>query len=409
MFHSRSIRSAVVALLLAVSTSSVSSATKESLRPAVGKPLQEAQKDIQAKKFKEALVAVDTAEKVGGLTPYESFVVNQMRGAASAGAGDAVGAAAAFEKVLAAKRLPPDEQLRITEAVAGTYLRAKNYPKAIEWVQAYREGGGNKPETLALLPQAYYLSGDFKRCAQESAAQISAVEKAGRTPGEDQIKMLASSLAKLNDMAAYTSALEKMVKYYPTPAYWADVIQRTSRKPGFNRELELDMYRLLRATGNLNDAKIVMDAAQVAEIVPLHGESKAIVEEAYAKKIFGVGDKNEIDRQARLKAQIESKYAADLKSIASSEQEIANAPGGDPLVKLGLAYVTYGQPAKGIPMIEQGLRKPTKNSDQAKLQLGYAQFYAGDKAKAISAFKQVGGTDGAGDFARLWIILASRT
>jgi hypothetical protein len=31
-----------------------------------------------------------------------------------AGAGDSVGAAAAFEKVLAAKRLPPEEKLRIT-------------------------------------------------------------------------------------------------------------------------------------------------------------------------------------------------------------------------------------------------------------------------------------------------------
>src|SRR5688572_1608891 len=97
----------LMALMLLALSLNVTAAEKETVRPAVGKPLQEAQKQIAAKKFKEALGSIDAAEQVGGLTPYETFVVNQMRGAASAGAGDSAGAAAAFEKVLAAKRLPP--------------------------------------------------------------------------------------------------------------------------------------------------------------------------------------------------------------------------------------------------------------------------------------------------------------
>lgn len=400
----RLITAALLGLGLGLSTPAL--AQKDSLRPQVGKPLQDAQKLVQAKKFKEALGPIGQAEAVGGLSDYEAFVVAQMKGAALAGAGDANGAAAAFEKVLAAKRLPKEEQLRITEAVAGTYLRAKNYPKAIQWIQAYKAEGGTKPDVLNFLPQAYYLSGDYKNAAQQTAALIAATEQQGGKPSEDQIKLLASSLQKQNDMAGYTQALEKLVRYYPSPEYWADVIQRTATRPGFSRALDLDMYRLLRATGNLKQAKDVMEAVQLAIQAGLPGEAKAILDEGFQKQILGTGDASQTERQNRLKALVEKKYADDQKIIASTDAEAEKAPSGDPLVKTGLAYVTYGNAQKGLPMMEKGLQKGgLKNPEHARLHQGYAYHLAGDKAKARAAFKTVKGTDGAADFARLWGLL----
>lgn len=398
-----------MALGLAFSAATATAAEKESLRPAVGKPLQEAQKLIQARKFKEALEPIGDAEAVSGLTPYEGFVIAQMKGAALAGAGDSNGAAVAFEKVLAAKRLPTDEQLKITEAVAGIYLRAKNYPKAIQWTQAYKADGGSKADVLNYLSQAYYLSGDYKKASQETAAVIATAEKSGGKPTEEQIKLLASSLQKQNDMAGYTQSLEKLVRYYPTPAYWADVIQRTAQRPGFSRNLDLDMYRLLRATGNLTQAKDYMEFAQLAVQAGLPGEAKVLVDEAYAEQIFGTGDTAQTERQNRLKALVEKKYADDKKIIASTDAQAAQAATGDPLVKTGMAYVTYGDAAKGLPMMEQGIQKGSlKFPDQSKLQLGYAYHLAGNKAKARATLKEVGGTDGSAEFARLWGILVAK-
>ena len=399
---------AIVAMTLALGLSQAAAAEKDQLRPAVGKPLQEAQKLIQAKKFKEALGPIAEAEKVGGLTEYEGFVTTQMKGAALAGAGDANGAGAAFEKVLAAKRLPPDEQLRITEGVAGIYLRAKNYPKAIQWIQTYKAEGGTKPDVLNLLPQAYYQAGDFKKAGQETAAQVAAIEKSGGKPTEDQLKLLASCQQKQNDMAGYTGSLEKLVRYYPTPAYWSDVIQRTASRPGFSRNLDLDMYRLLRATGNLSQAKDYMEAAQLAVQAGLPGEAKLYVDEAYSKQIFGTGDAGLTERQKRLQALVEKKFADDRKIIASTDAQAAKAPSGDPLVKTGLAYVTYGDTAKGLPMMEQGIKKGSlKFPEQSKLHLGYAYYLGGKKAEARNALKEVQGTDGAADFARLWSLIAA--
>jgi hypothetical protein len=46
--------------------------------------------------------------------------------------------------------------------------------------------------------------------------------------------------------------------------------------------------------------------------------------------------------------------------------------------------------------------------DQAQLHLGEAYYIAGDKARAVQAFRAVKGTDGSADLARLWVLVASK-
>lgn len=402
------IRSLLLALATGAAMASLpAAAQKDSVRAEVGVPLQQAQKQLQSKKYREALKSLSDAEAIGGLTPYESFVIAQMRGSALANSGDAAGSAAAFEKVLAAKRLPPDEQLRITEAVAGGYLRARNYPKAIEWTETYRSAGGRDPQILAFLPQAYYLSGNYKKAAEASGASVAAVEKAGGKPSEDDLKLLASAQGKAGDMSGYATTLEKQVRYYPSQDTWNEAIRRAAAKPGFSSNLQLDQYRLLRATGNLKSAGDYMQAAQLASLDKLHGEAKSILDEGYDKKVLGTGAAIDVDRQKRLKALVDQKIAEDRASIAGTDKEAAAAASGDPLVKIGMAYVTYGEAAKGLPMIEQGIKKgQLKFPDQARLHLGFAYYLGGNKAKARETLKDVEGTDGSADFARLWSILA---
>ena len=394
---------ALLAISIALSLASAVAAATESLRPAVGKPLQAAQKLIQSRKFKEALGPIAEAEKVSGQTEYERFVTARMKGAALAGAGDPDGSAAAFESVLASKRLSRDERLNVIEGVAGAYFRAQKYPKAAQWVRTYEAQGGRSPAVLNLLPQAHYLAGDFPRAAQEMAARVAAIEKSGGKPDEDQLKLLASSLQKTGDATGYARTLQSLVRYYPSPAYWADVIQRTANRPGVSRNLELDSYRLMHATGTLTQARDYMEAAQLAVQAGLPGEARRYVSEAYDKQVFGSGEASKTERQARLRTLIDKKVADDRKIISGTDADAAKAPGGDALVRTGMAYVTYGEFQKGIAMMEQGIRKGgLKFADQSRLHLAYAYFLAGDESKARAALGEVQGSDGAADFARLW-------
>lgn len=379
----------------------------DTVRAQVGAPLQAAHELIRQKKFKEALVKVNEAARVGSLTEHEAFVIEQTRASAATGAGETVIALRAYEKVLVAKRLPAADQLRLMEAVAIEYYRGKNYQKALEWLSQYRSNGGQNAQTLLLISQVYYLSQDYAKAATEVGKIIEADERAGRVPQEDQLKLLASCAIKQNDQAAYLIALEKLVTHYPRQDYWLDLIQRVALSPGFSDRLQLDVVRLRLATDTLRTSTDYLEMSQLALQAGLPGEAKKVFDQGLARSILGTGA--DVERQNRLRSLIESQVAEDRKTIAQTVKDAAAAAHGDALVNTGLAYVMYGDIAKGLPLIEQGLKKgQLKRPGEATLHLGYAYWLAGQKAKAIRTFKTVKNPDGSGALARLWVILLSK-
>jgi len=67
--------------------------------------------------------------------------------------------------------------------------------------------------------------------------------------------------------------------------------------------------------------------------------------------------------------------------------------------------VTSGTPAKGVPLIEQGLAKGNlRRADEAKLHLGLALWQAGRKDDAVKVLADVKGNDGSAGLARVWSV-----
>lgn len=378
-----------------------------SVRPEVGEPLQAAQQALQSRQYKDALARIAQAEKVGGLSAYESYLVARLRAAAAQGAGDYGTAVSAYETALASPEFPAAEKLQVLDALAKLAYAAKKYAKAADAIQAYQAAGGSDAKTLGLLPQALYLSNDFAGAQKVLNAQLSQMEKAGQTPTETQLQLLASCALKQNDTAGYVAALEKLVRYHPQESYWLDLLTRTVNKPGFSDKLALDVYRLRLHTGTLRTAADYMEAAQLALQAGLPGEAEAVVKQGYEKKLLGTGTPQEVDRHKRLADLVARKIAEDKPTLAEGEQAAAAQAGGDALVATGMNYVGYGDYEKGIALIRQGIAKGgLKRADQAKLQLGYAQLVAGRKDEAVETFSGVKGSDGSADLARLWLLQA---
>ena len=80
-------------------------------------------------------------------------------------------------------------------------------------------------------------------------------------------------------------------------------------------------------------------------------------------------------------------------------------PTGDNDVKLGAAYLSYGDPAKAIEAIQRGIAKGgVKNPDDAALLLGIAQLRAGNKPEAAKAFQTVSKDPTMTRIAKLWLL-----
>src|SRR5690349_15021861 len=91
-------------------------AQSQGARPEVGDPLKAAATALRARRAREALAEVAKAEAVPNRTPYENFLIQQMKGSAANAAGDYDTAIAAFESVLQSGRVSGREAADMVKA-----------------------------------------------------------------------------------------------------------------------------------------------------------------------------------------------------------------------------------------------------------------------------------------------------
>jgi len=397
----RALAGAFAALLLSASPMAPAQ-DANTVRPDVGKALQAAQALSKSGKHKEALGKVAEAEAVSGRTAFENYTIQRTKGSIAAAAGDNDTAAKAFEAVIASGKAPAGENLKMMQAVAGLYYRAKDYPKAATWAARYQKEGGNDPSMRTLLVQSYFLNND---CAAVSKAVGESDN--GRRASEEELQILANCYLKQKDNQGYVSTIERLVVNYPKKEYWTDLLNRVQKKNGFSDRFSLDIYRLKMATGNINTANDYLEMAQLALQAGFPTEAKKIVEKGYAAGALGTG--KDAERHKRLKDLADKTAAESLAARAQAEKEAAADKSGNALVSIGYNYVTEGASQKGLAFMEEGLKKGgLKRPEDAKLLLGVAQIQGGSKSRAVQTLRTVHGTDGAADLAKLWTLIAQR-
>jgi TolA-binding protein len=375
----------------------------EGVRPEVGKPLQAASAFVKQKKGREALAEIAKAEAVPNRTAYENQVIAQMKAAAASAAGDADATIKANESLLESGKISGREAVTLVQSVAVAYYQKKDYAKAAQWTQRYFRDGGTDPAMRTVLLQSYYLGNDCSAVNKMLGAGAADADSSKRA-SEEELQILANCYLRQKDTAGYVAAIEKLVVYYPKKEYWTDLLSRVQKKPGFSDRLGVNVYRLRFATGNAGTTNDYMEMAQLALQAGSPSEAKSIIDKGYSSGAFGKGA--EAERQGRLRDLVQKALDESLKSRAKDEAEAQASKDGNDLVKIGLNYVYEGKADKGLPLIDAGIKKGgLRRPEDAKLRLGEAQIYAGQKAKAAQTLREVKGTDGTADIARLWLLL----
>jgi hypothetical protein len=180
------------------------------------------------------------------------------------------------------------------------------------------------------------------------------------------------------------------------------------RKSGYSGRLDLDVFRLKLATGNVRVAADYMEMVQLALQAGAAAEARKIVDQAFASGMLGAGA--EAERHKRLRDLATKTATENQKALAQNEIDAKTAADGTALLNVGFENVTAGHFDKGLALMEQGIRKGgLKHPQDAKLHIGIAYFLSGQKARAIEVFRSVQGADGTADLARLWVLHAARS
>ena len=380
-------------------------AQEEALRPQVGKPLQKARSDLGAHRFAQAQHDVAVADAVPGHTPYESYVILEMRAAIAQASGDVAGSITADDQLIDNARTPAAEKLNLRMAEAGTAYTAHDYPRAITALQRYFAAGGRDPRMQTLLIQSYYQQRDWKDAEAAQSQQITALERAHGKPTENELLLLSTVQQQAGDRAGFTDTMVKLVRYDPKPDYWAQLVHGLLTDPNTPDRLRLDIDRIRLEVGLLTSTA---DFTEMAELAIQQGrpvEGEQVIAKAYASGAFGHDAASA--REAKLKAFAEAQAAQQKAGLAAAVTAARAAPTGEGLMQVGQQYVDAGNPQAGVGLMKEGLAKGgLPYPEEAELHYGQAQLVAGDKAGAVSTWQSVAKPGVAHELAELWSLRA---
>jgi len=379
---------------------------KDAVRPEIYKLIDPAQTKelLAAKNYAEFKNRIDTSAAMPNLTPYEAFVLNQLRVQLGQANGDYPGTVKALTEMIDSGRLKPEDKLRFIDAVAGIYYsNIKDYDQAIAWFTRYGTESGDTLKQRQFIVRSYFFKNDFATAKAEALKDIEAAKKSGAIPPKDELNLLGNVGIKTKDTELYLQAVEELTRYYPTEDYWFDLLNRTRGKKAYAPRLDLDIARLkaVAAPSKMEPE----DYAEIAELAVLGGfftEAKIAMDKGYPGAI--PADKNKAALQ-KIRDSANKGAADDAKNIDKGIESAQKSKDGVGLVNLGYNYVTLGQKDKGIELMKQGIAKGVaKNPEDAKLRLGYALALAGKKEESVKLLETITGNDGRGDLARYWIM-----
>jgi tetratricopeptide (TPR) repeat protein len=372
----------------------------------VGKPLQAAQKALQKGDYSSALEQLNQADAMPKKSPYEQYLINEMKGYAYVRTNKYAQAATAFEAELASGFAPPDQVRQLTSALAQLNYQAKNFDKAIQYGQEAIDKGwaGADAQMPTLVGQAYYLKNDWKGTVRFEKAQIASDERKGAAPSNESLQLLLSACLKMSDDNCTNNALQELVVYHPKPEYWQQLLYGMFKTVKTDRNL-LQTYRLASEVDVLKRPDDFTDFAQLAIEAGSPGEAEQVIEKGMQENIFP--DARSKGKAQRLLADAQRAAKRDQATLDKSAQQAALASSGDQDVGLGLAYYGYQQYDKAVAALTQGIAKGgLKDPSSAHLLLGIAQLKAGDKTAALQSFKAVKGDPTLQRLATLWSLRA---
>lgn len=380
-----------------------------SLSRAVAKPLQDAQKAITDKKYDEGLALLNEVEGNTKKTPYDTFVMHQMRAYALIQAGRSQEAIPSLVAQIESGFLSPEDAERISRVPVGISFQNKDYAQALELGQKVIAAGKANDDIWYVVAASQYVLDKAPDALRSLNDYYADAAKNNRKPPESTLDLHLQIATKTNNTDGTVAALEKLVEFYPKPEHWHDLLvtlRDTRGRAADSEEYILNIYRFMRETGTLKDGQEIIEMASLAVKRGSPGEASDAIRRGTEANSFTSEVNKGTARDLLQSAQTAEKI--DRATLSKFETEAKNAKTGEADVRLGQALLSYDQADQALEALQRGIAKGSlRNPDEAQILLGIAYLKLARKPDAASAFAAAKGANPKfGELARLWGIYA---
>jgi len=372
------------------------SAPKLNVSPDVIKALQTAQEAAGKQDFaaaKAALVDADGKAKSND----DKYQIGAIKLNTSIAAKDAALQSEALTQMLDSGLTPTDQAGQFNAIAAEQALAAKNYDLAIQRGQAAVQAG-YKPEAVNVtLAQAYFGKAGTaspsvepaRGLNQQGLAALKAAIDASKASGQPapaqwyQIGVSRAAAAKLPEVTDWARQAYEAAPNGENLRTLVRLFQQAN--PNITNRENLDVLRLMAASGGLVVAGDFTEYAEMASKTGIYGEVKSSIDAGRAKGVLNASQGGDLYQSAV------AKIAGDKSSLGAAEADARKAANGKIAAATADAYLGYGDYAKAAAMFELAKQKGGVDADEVNTRLGIAKTLAGDTASAKAAFQLVQG------------------
>jgi len=351
------------------------------LSDSVRNALAAADKAMNAGDFPTATSQI-AAASAAAKTNDEKFFVGQYKINLGTKSNNAQLQAEGVDEALASGGVPAEDLGKFYFFQGQFAYQAKNYKKAEQAFSLSQQNNYNDPSLMPLLAEAQYQSGNKPAALATLQKGIAAMKAANQpVPAEWYGRAVAMAYdAKLGPQA--TDLTQQWVAAYPTKSNWRDalVIYRELNNP--DADTQLDLMRLMRATGSLTGQADYMEYAQ-ATYLKYPGEAKAVLDEGIAAGALQAGNQN----VKEMLGIVSGKIQADKASLAGAK----NPSSGRAAMLTGDAFLGYKDYANAIDLYKQALAKGGADANVVNTRLAFAYAQSGQKDAAKQALAQITG------------------
>ena len=370
------------------------------IRPEVAKSLQAAQDALKAGQLESALSLAQQTLAMPGITPVEKPIIQRTLAVAALQFKNFPLAVSTLESLIQEMPAdtPPAQKRPLIESLLNASQQAQDHQRVVDWARRYLKLEGSNPSVRPVLIQTLSVMKRHDEVIQEVKEKMRLDEAAKLKTAESELRLMAVSQRQLKDDAGYNATLKLLLQNYPSKAYWSEMIPRLARQANFNARFDLDLYRLLEITGNLEEAIEYVDMANLALKAGLPAEAARMVEHAYSVGLLGKG--SDAANHQKLRQQIQQRLNEDDKALPALEKA---AKDGNAFASLADVYAakqkwdiaqTYFTKALAVG----GLRREA----ETRLHAGIVLFKGGQKAEALKMWDSLEGDVTAVELANLW-------
>ena len=372
------------------------------LRPEFHKPLAAAQEALKNNQTEQALRLASEAAAVSSLTAAEKQLVWRFQSVAALRAQQWALATERLEALLTLPEVPAADRPALQEMLVNAAIQNKDVVRTVRVARQYIQSGGVSPGVRTALLQSLSLQGEHKMLVQEMQGFIQQDQAQNRKTPETELRLMGAASLQLKDEVGYFSVLKRLIAQYPSKAYWADAIVRLTNLSSFNTRYELDAYRLLAETDNLEDIAEFAEMVALAMKAGLPAEALRVLEVGYVKKVLGQG--SDAANHARMLAEAKKKTQEDNALLPQLEQ---GAKDGNAWMAVADAYASKQNWALAVSAYEKALKTGgLRREAEARLHFGIALFKDGQLAAALAQWQVVQGEATAIELASMWTLLA---